>query len=49
VGNEIIGVSAFEHDYLDGIVGLGSLNQGDQIAVKLRTKKIHGRGRDFHE
>jgi hypothetical protein len=27
VSNEIIGVGAREHDYLDGIIGLGSLNE----------------------
>ena len=35
VGNEIVGVRALEHEHLDGVVGLGSLNEGDQIAHQL--------------
>ena len=32
VRDEIVGVGAREHEYLDRAVGLGSLNQRDQIA-----------------
>ena len=46
---EIIGVGALEHEHLDGPVGLGSLNEGDQIADQFGPHKIHGRGRNFHE
>ena len=49
VGNEIVGVGALEHEHLDGVVGLGSLNEGDQIADQFGPQKIHGRGRNFRE
>ena len=49
VGNEIVGVGALEHEHLEGVVGLGSLNERDQIADQLGPQKIHGRGRNFHE
>ena len=49
MGNEIVGVGALEHEHLDGVVGLGSLNEGDQIADQFGSQKIHGRGRDFRE
>jgi hypothetical protein len=32
VGNEVVGVGALEHEHLDGVAGLDSLNEGDQIA-----------------
>ena len=49
VGNEVVGVGALEHEHLDGVVGLGLLNEGDQIADQLGPQKIHGRGRDLRE
>ena len=49
VGNEIVGVGALEHEDLDGVVGLGSLNERDQIADQFGPQKIHRRGRNFHE
>jgi Response regulator receiver domain len=49
VGNEIVGVAALEHEHLDGVVGLGYLNEGDQIADQFGPQKIHGRGRNLHE
>src|SRR6185437_10193023 len=44
MGNEIVGVRALEHDHLDRVVGLGSLNERDQIPDEFRPLKIHGRG-----
>ena len=44
VGNEIVGVGALEHEHLDGVVGLGLLNEGDEIANQCWPQKIHGRG-----
>ena len=45
MGNEVVGVGALEHEYLDAVVGLGPLNEGDQIPDELGPQKIHGRGR----
>src|SRR5262245_1156388 len=44
VRNEVVRISALEHDHLDRIVGLGSLNQCDQITDEFRPLKIHWRG-----
>jgi hypothetical protein len=49
VGNEIVRIGTLEHEHLDGVVGLGSLNEGDQIADQFGPQKIHGRGRNFRE
>ena len=49
VGNEIVGVGALEHEHLDGVVGLGSLDERDQIADQLGPEKIHRRGRNLRE
>jgi hypothetical protein len=49
VGNEIVGVGAPEHEHLDGGIGLGSLNERDQIADQFGAQKIHGRGGNFRE
>ena len=49
VGNEVVRVGALEHQHLDGAVGLGLLDEGDQIADQCRPQKIHRRGRDFGE
>ena len=49
VGNEIVGVGALEHEHLDGVVGLGLLNERDQIADQFRPQEIHRRGRNIHE
>ena len=49
VGNEIVGVGAFEHEHLDGGVGLGLLHEGDQIADQFGPEKIHGRSPNFRE
>ena len=49
VGDEVVGVGAREHEHLDGVVGLGSLDEGDQIADQLGPQQIHGRGRDLRE
>jgi hypothetical protein len=46
---EIVRVSALEHEYLDGVVGLGALNEGDEIANEFRSEKIHGGSRNFRE
>jgi hypothetical protein len=32
MGNKIVGVGALEHERPDGVIGLGSLNQGNKIA-----------------
>jgi hypothetical protein len=47
--NEVVGVGAAEHEHLDGVVGLGSLNEGDQVADEFGPEQIHGRGRDLRE
>ena len=49
VGNEIIRVRALEYDHLDGVVGLGALDERDQIADQPGSQKIHRRGRNLHE
>ena len=49
VGNEIVRIGTLEHEHLDGVVGLGPLNEGDQIADQFGPQKIHGRGRNFRE
>lgn len=36
MGNEVIGVGAPEHQHLNGLIGLGLLNQRDQIADQFR-------------
>ena len=49
VGDEIVGVGALEHEHLNGVVGLGTLNEGHQIADQLGPEQIHRRSRDLHE
>jgi hypothetical protein len=34
---------------LDGVVGLGALNEGDEIANEFGSEKIHGGSRNFRE
>src|SRR6185295_14452335 len=43
VGNEVVRISAFEYEHLDRLIGLGLLNERDQIADEFRPLKIHGR------
>ncbi len=43
VGNEIVRVGALEHEHLEGFVGLGPLNERDQITDQFGSQKIHGR------
>lgn len=49
VGNEVVGIGAREHKYLERAVSLGSLNQRNEIADQFGPKKIHGWGRDVRE
>jgi hypothetical protein len=49
VGNEVVGISALEHQHLENLVGFGLLNEGNQIADQLWPQKIHGRSRNFSE
>ena len=42
VGNEIVGVCALEHEYLDGVIGLGPLNEGYQVADQFGPKRFIG-------
>ena len=49
VGNEIIRVGALEYEHLDRVVGLGALDERDQIANQLGSQKIHRRSRNLHE
>ena len=49
VGNEIVGVGAFEHHHLEVVVGLGLPNEGNQIADQFRAKQVHRRGGNCRE
>ena len=49
VRDEIVRVTASEHEHLDGVLGLGSLNEEDQIPDQLGAEKIHRTVPDFHE
>ncbi len=49
MGDEVIRVGASEHGDLATRVGLGLLDQGDQIPDQLGPEEIHWRGRDFRE
>ena len=49
VGDEIVRVGAPEDEHLDIVVGLGSPNEGDQVAHQRRPQKIHRRGGDIDE
>jgi hypothetical protein len=49
VRNEVVRVSAREHEYLDSVLGLNPLNQADEIADQFGSQKIHGRSFDFRE
>ena len=46
VGDEVVRIGALEHEHLDGVVGLGALNEGDQIADQFGAEEIHRRRRD---
>ena len=49
VGNEVVAVRALEHEHLHGVVGLGLLNERDEIADQFRPEQIHGWRRDICE
>ena len=49
VGDEVVGIGTLEHENLEGVVSLGSLDEGDQIADQFGSQKIHGRGGNVHE
>jgi hypothetical protein len=49
VRNEVLGVGTLEHEYSERIIGLGLLNEGDQITNQFWPQKVHGRGGDFRE
>ena len=49
VRDEVVGIGALEHEHLERLVRLGSLQQGDEIADELGAEKVHRRGRDLDE
>src|SRR5262245_25771852 len=49
VRNEVIGVGAREDDHVAGLVGLGALNQRNEVADQFDPEKIHRRCRDVHQ
>ena len=49
MGDEIVRVGTLEHEYMDGVIGLGLLNERDQVADQFRPQKIHRGSRDFRE
>ena len=48
VGDEVVRVGALEHQDPDAVIGLGLLDQRDQIANQLGRQEIHRRRRDLH-
>jgi hypothetical protein len=46
VGNEIVGVRALEHEHPRRLVGLGALDEGDEITHQLGPQRFMG-GRQF--
>src|SRR5262249_14353948 len=49
VRDEIVRVGTLQHKHFDGVVGLGLLNEGHQIANQFWAQKIHGRGCDVRK
>ena len=49
VGDEVVGVSALEHDHADGAVGLRLLDEGDKVRDQFGSNEIHRRRCDIHE
>src|SRR5580700_6034123 len=49
VGDEVIGVSALEHDHADVVVGLRLLDEGDKVSDQFGSDEIQWRRRDIHE
>ena len=49
VGNEVVRVGAPEDEHADGVVGLGSLDERNQIADQVGPQKVHRRGRNARE
>ena len=49
VRNEVSGVGTTEYQHLAGLVGLGLLDEGDEIADQLGPEQVHWRGRDLGE
>ncbi len=47
MGDEIVGVGALENKHLDRVIGLGALDQGDQVADQFGSQQIHWRSRDL--
>jgi hypothetical protein len=37
VGDEVVGIGTLEHEHLEGVASLGSLDEGDQIADRVRV------------
>jgi hypothetical protein len=44
VGNEVVGIGAREHKYLERAVSLGSLNQRNEIAGPVRSQEDSSAG-----
>lgn len=42
VGNKIVGVGALKYERLDGVISLGSLNQGNKIANQSGPSRFIG-------
>jgi hypothetical protein len=49
VRDEVVRVGAEEHDHPHALVGLGPLNQRDQVADQLGSEEIHRRSGDFRK
>ena len=49
VWDEVVGIGALEHEHLDLVVGLGALDEGDQIANQRGPQQVHRRGRNFRD
>jgi hypothetical protein len=49
VRDEVLRIGAAEHHHADFVVGLGALDERDQVADQLRPEQVHGRRRDLRE
>ena len=49
VRDEVVGVGAPEHQHLECLVCLGSLDKGDEITDQLGPEKVHRRGGNLGE
>ena len=49
MGDEVVRVGAAEHEHPDPLVGLGALDQRDEVADQFRPEQVHGRSRDLRE